>query len=150
ACFGYPVAYEDAAARAARAGLALLTDLKPWGRELYQRHKLEPNSWVAIHTGPAIVEVKDDIVSLIGEARNVAVRMKEIAVPGRLICTEITHRLLQGRFQCGRLGERRIKGISHPLELFQIEGIAEIGTAIGAAGPTGLTPLTGRDHEVSL
>src|ERR1700746_782953 len=67
ACFGYPVAYEDAAARAARAGLELLTDLKPWGTQLFQRHKLKPDSWVGIHTGPAITEVKEGIISVVGE-----------------------------------------------------------------------------------
>jgi class 3 adenylate cyclase/tetratricopeptide (TPR) repeat protein len=149
ACFGYPTAYEDAAARAARAGLGLLTDLKPWGMRLFQTHKLEPNFWVGIHTGPAIAEVKDDIVSVVGEARNVAVRMKEIAIPGRLVCTEVTHRLLQGGFQCAGLGDRRIKGIAQPVQLFQVDGVADIGSPL-EGGPAGITPLIGRDHEVSL
>jgi serine/threonine protein kinase/tetratricopeptide (TPR) repeat protein len=150
ACFGYPVAYEDAAARAARTGLGLLADLKPLGKQLLQSYKFDFGWWVGIHTGPAIAEVKEDMVLVVGEARNVAVRMREMAAPGKLICTEVAHRLLKGRFQCVSLGDRHIKGISQPVQLFEVASIAEVGSAIEAAGPTGLTPLTGRDHEVSL
>ena len=38
ACFGYPVAYEDAARRAARAGLRLLDDVKALARAAPPRH----------------------------------------------------------------------------------------------------------------
>src|SRR5262249_26766772 len=108
------------------------------------------NAWAGIHTGSAITEAKDEVVSVVGEARNVAIRMKEVVEPGKVICTEATHRLLGGRFQCAPLGDRSIKGMSRPVQLFLVESIAAAGSAIEAMGPTGLTPLTGRDHEVSL
>ena len=38
ACFGYPVAYEDAAGRAARAGLGILEDMKALGEQLRRGH----------------------------------------------------------------------------------------------------------------
>ena len=38
ACFGYPVAYEDAARRAARAGLGILEELKALGERLRREH----------------------------------------------------------------------------------------------------------------
>ena len=98
ACFGYPVAYEDAARRAARTGLGILEDMKALGEQLRREHKLELNPWVGIHTGPAVVEAKEDAVSLVGEARNVAVRLEDVAAPGQVVCTEATHRLFQGRF----------------------------------------------------
>ena len=98
-CFGYPVAYEDAARRAARTGLGLLEDLKALGEQLRREHKLELNPWVGIHTGPAVVEAKEDAVSLVGEARNVAVRLEDVAEPGQIVCTEATHRLIRGQFR---------------------------------------------------
>ena len=114
ACFGYPVAYEDAARRAARAGLGLLEDLKALGEQLRREHKLELNPWVGIHTGPAVVEAEEESVSLVGEARNVAVRLEDVAEPGQVVCTEATHRLLQGQFDCASLGHRKIKGWRSP------------------------------------
>jgi serine/threonine protein kinase/tetratricopeptide (TPR) repeat protein len=150
ACFGYPVAYEDAAHRAARAGLALLGDLKAIRGQLLHGHNLEPNPWVGLHTGPVIVEVKEDAVSLVGEARNVALRLKELAEPGRVVCTEATHRLFRGQFQCAGIGHRQIKGVTQPVQLFRVESIVAAGSPIEATEPAALTPLTGRDHEISL
>ena len=150
ACFGYPVAYEDAAGRAAGAGLRLLDDVKALGGQLRHARKLEPKPWVGLHTGPAIVEVKENAVSLVGDVRNVAVRLKEVSAPGEVICTEATHRLFQGQFQCVDLGERTITGVARPITLFRVERVAVAGSLFEASAPAGLSPLTGRDHEISL
>jgi class 3 adenylate cyclase/predicted ATPase len=149
-CFGYPVAYEDGAHRGARTGLGILDDMKALGAQLRREHQLELNLWVGLHTGPAVVEATEDTVSLVGEARNVAVRLGEVATPGAVVCSEATHRLIQGQFDCSSLGRRKIKGMAQPVELFQVQGVREARSAIEAAGPAGLTPLTGRDNEVSL
>jgi serine/threonine protein kinase/predicted ATPase len=149
-CFGYPVAYEDAARRAARTGLDLLEDLKSLGQMLPRRLPPEFKPWVGIHTGPAVVEVGEVAISLVGEARNVAVRLEDVAEPGQVICSAATHRLLQGYFDCASLGSRKIKGVSQPVELFLVQGVGAARSPIEVAGPAGLTPLTGRDHEVSL
>jgi class 3 adenylate cyclase/tetratricopeptide (TPR) repeat protein len=150
ACFGYPVAYEDAARRGARTGLGLIDDLKALGDQLRHGPNLESNPWVGLHTGSAIVEAKEDAVSLVGEARNVAVRLKAAAAPGRVICTEATQRLFRGQFRCAGLGHRQIKGVAQPVQLFRVEGALAAGSLIEALAPAGLTPLTGRDHEISL
>jgi serine/threonine protein kinase/tetratricopeptide (TPR) repeat protein len=150
ACFGYPVAYEDAVLRAVRTGHGLLDDLKSFAKHLLHGVDLEPNPWVGLHTGPAIVEVKNDAVSLVGEARNVAVRLKDVAAPGWVICTEATHRLFRGRFQCTGLAHRQIKGLAQPVQLVRVERIVVAESPIEASSPAGLTPLTGRDHEISL
>jgi class 3 adenylate cyclase/predicted ATPase len=149
-CFGYPVAFEDAAPRAARTGLAILEEMTCLAEQLRREHRLELKAWVGIHTGPAVVESKDDGVSLVGEARNVAVRLEDVAAPGRVTCSDATHRLLRGHFDCAGLGPRKIKGVAQPVEFFWVRGLGETRSAIEALGPAGLTPLTGRDHEVSL
>ena len=89
-------------------------------------------------------------VSLVGEARNVAVRLEDVAVAGQVICTEASHRLFQGRFQCASLGRQKIKGVPVPVELFRVEHVAVAGSLIDAVAPAELSPLTGRDQEVGL
>ena len=106
--------------------------------------------WVGIHTGAAIVESKAGAVSLVGEARNVAVRLEDVAVAGQVICTEASHRLFQGRFQCASLGRQKIKSVAQPVELFRVEQVAVAGSPIDAVAPAELSPLTGRDQEVGL
>jgi class 3 adenylate cyclase/predicted ATPase len=149
-CFGYPVAYEDAARRAVATGLAIVAGMKAVDQRLRGEQQLELNVWVGLHTGPAVVEAKEDAVSLVGEARNVAVRLEDVAVAGQVVCSEATQRLVRGQFRCASLGRRKIKGLAQPLELFQVLGISEARGPFEAAGPAGLTPLTGRDHEISL
>src|SRR5262249_55350670 len=149
-CFGSPVAYEDGARRAARTGLGILEGVKALGEQLHREQKLEWNPWVGIHTGPAVVEAKEEAVSLVGEARNVAIRLEDVAAPGQVVCTESAHRLIRGQFRCTSLGTRKIKGVAQPVERFRVEGMGEASSPIEAAGPAGLTPLTGRDHEISL
>ncbi len=150
ACFGFPVALEDAAQRAARAGLTLLDEVRVFSGQLRRAHNLEAIPWVGIHTGPAIVELKEDAVSVVGEARNVVVRLKEVAAPGQVNCTEATHRLFKGRLQCVELGKRTISGVARPITLFRVDGIASFESLFDASAPAGLSPLVGRDHELSL
>jgi serine/threonine protein kinase/predicted ATPase len=149
ACFGYPVAYEDAARRAALAGVDLLEKLEALSKRL-DRQTLQLNPWVGIHTGPAVVEAGEESVSLVGEARNVAVRLGDIAEPGQIVCSAATRRLIRTQFDCTGLGHRKIKGVSQPIEFFLIQGVAERRDSSEAAEQANLSPLTGRDNEVSL
>ena len=151
ACFGYPVAYEDAARRAALAGLGLLEDLKALGERLRRGHELELNPWVGIHTGPAVVEAGEESVSLVGEARNVAVRLggRRRARPGRL------HRghppVDPGPLRLRQPRPPQAQGRGAARRALPRPGPSpRPRNPIEAAGPAGLTPLTGRDHEISL
>jgi class 3 adenylate cyclase len=150
ACFGFPVAYENAARRAARTGLAILDVMKTLGEQFRREDQMDLNPWVGIHTGPAIVESKEGTVSLVGEARNVAVRLEEVAVAGQVICTEASHQIFRGRFECATLGRQKVRGVSQPIELFRVERIAVPGSLLEVVAPAELSPLTGRDHEISL
>ena len=149
ACFGYPVAHEDAARRAAESAIRLLGEAVVLGNEFRRRPAPEAGLWVGLNTGPAVVEVKDDAVSLVGDARNVAVRLREVAAPGQVICTEATRRLFRDQVECIALGNRQIKGVARSVGLFRVDRI----TAPGASEPPAsvrLSPLTGRDLEISL
>ncbi len=150
ACFGYPVAHEDAARRAARAGLGILENMEALRARLRRDHKLDLKPWVGIHTGPAVVESGEDAVVLVGEARNVAVRLEDIAEPGQVVVTAATHRLIRDHFDFASLGFRKVKGVSQPVELFVVQGLGEDRSPIEIAERAGLTPLTGRDLEIGL
>jgi class 3 adenylate cyclase len=149
-CFGYPVAHEDSAQCAARAGLDVLEALTGLGEQLRRQRGLELKPWIGLHTGPAVVEAGVDAVGLAGEARNVAVRLGAVAEPGRVVCTEATHRLIQGHFDCAGLGRRKLRGVPRPVGLFRVLAAVPVHNPIEDSQRVGLTPLTGRDHEVSL
>lgn len=146
-CFGYPVAYEDAPRRAARTGLDILDNLKGLGEQLGREHDLELGPWVGIHTGQACAETSDNGVSLVGEAPNVAVRLKDGAERGQVVCTEATYVLIRSHFECAGLGSRKVKGVPRPVALFAVR--AAVGNLLEARSDA-LTPLIGREHKVSL
>ena len=151
ACFGYPIAYEDAASRAAKAGLSLLQETKILDAQLSSDHKLELNPWVGIHTGQAVVEAHDGAVSLVGDALNVAARLEDVVETGQVVCSAATHRLIEGHFECASLGLHKIKGAVQPVEIFHVQSVLKGGSLIDSTAETiGLTPLTGRDHEINL
>ena len=89
-------------------------------------------------------------MSLAGEARSVAARLTDEAERGAVVCTEATHRLILGQFDCDSLGHRTIKGVSQPLEIFAVRGTRVSRSPVDIAAATGLTPSTGRSHEVLL
>jgi class 3 adenylate cyclase/predicted ATPase/tRNA A-37 threonylcarbamoyl transferase component Bud32 len=149
-CFGYPVAYEDGARRAAHTAVAILGEMESLAEQLRSKDGLDLGPWVGVHTGPAVVGGEPGAVSLVGEARNVAARLEDAAVTGAILCTGTTHRLIRSRFDCASAGEHRLRGLTQPIELFRIRGLGEVRNPIEAAGTAGLTPLTGRDLEMTL
>ncbi len=149
-CFGYPVAFEDGARRAAHTAVALLAEMESLAGQLRGTDGLELGPWVGVHTGPAVVGGGPGPMSLVGEARNVAVRLKDVAVVGGIVCSGATHRLIRSRFDCTRAGEQRIKGLAQPIEIYRVQGVAEVRNPLEAVGAAGLTPLTGRDLEITL
>ncbi|HEY9714597.1 MAG TPA: protein kinase, partial [Chroococcales cyanobacterium] len=150
ACFGYPTAHEDAGTRAARASLNIFESLEQVQESVRRSYKVEVDPWIILNTGPVIVEKKDDDISLVGEARNIAMRLKAVVNAGQIVCTEATQKMLYGNFECAELGEHKIKNLAEPVKLFQLKSAIEQTSAIKTATPAELSPLTGRDHELSL
>ena len=152
ACFGFPVAHEDAARRAVDAGLAILGKVRQLNDRLHQTRGVGLVPWAAIHSGPAIVGDLEtgEGLSIIGEAPSVATRMEHVVEPGWLAITEATRRLVEGYFTSEPLGARAIRGLPRPIELHRITGRGDAASRIDVARSVGLSPLTGRDQEVGL
>ena len=119
ACYGYPVAHEDAARRAAGAALKLLEELKP-GRHPQLAPGLDLTPWIGLHTGTAIGEVRPSGVSVAGDAPNVAARFESIAERGTILCTAATCALIRDYFHCESAGRREIRGLLPASETYRI------------------------------
>ncbi len=153
-CFGYPVAHEDAALRGVRTGVALLQELPRLNEQLSSEMGVRLAVWVGIHTGQAVVGDGDasrsEGISIVGEARNVAIRLEPLAELGAVTITGATRQLTQGFFTCESRGTHAVKGMTSPLELFRVLGETSAQHRLEVEEPTGLTPLIGRDTEVSI
>ena len=152
--FGYPLAHEDDAQRAVRAGLGIVEALGQLNTRLTQERGVQLAVRLGIHTGLVVVgEVgggtRQEQLAL-GETPNLAARLQGIAAPNTVVISAATWQLLGGFFTYQPLGTPRLKGFAQPLAVYQVLAESTARSRLEAAGSTGLTPLVGREQEVAL
>ena len=152
--FGYPLAHEDDAQRAVRAGLGIVEALGPLNTRLMQAHGVDLAVRLGIHTGLVVVgevggSTRQEQLAL-GETPNLAARLQGLAAPNTLVISAATLQLLGGFFTYQPLGTPLLKGFAQPLEVYQVLSESTARSRLDAAGSTGLTPLVGREQEVGL
>jgi class 3 adenylate cyclase len=152
--FGYPLAHEDDAQRAVRAGLGMVEAITQLNAHLGQERGLCLAVRLGIHTGLVVVgEVGGDTRHeqlALGEPPNLAARLQGIAAPNTVVISAATFQLLGGFFACQSLGPHLLKGFAQPLEVYQVRYESMARSRLEAAGSTGLTPLVGREQEIRL
>jgi len=152
--FGYPLAHEDDAQRAVRAGLGMIDAVGQLNTRLTQERGVHLAVRLGIHTGLVVVGdvgggARQEQLAL-GETPNVAARLQGIAVPNTLVISAATFQLLGGFFACQSLGLQCLRGLPQALEVYQVLSESTARSRLEAAGSTGLTPLVGREPEVAL
>ena len=102
--FGYPLAHEDDAQRAVRAGLGIVEALGQLNTRLGQERGVHLAVRLGIHTGLVVVGdvgggTRQEQLAL-GETPNLAARLQGIAAPNTLVISATTFQLLGGFFAC--------------------------------------------------
>jgi class 3 adenylate cyclase len=144
ALFGYPVAQENDAERAARAALSIQRALAELNRKNARAGKPPLNARIGIETGPVVVDAAGEVY---GDAPNTAARVQAVAEPGTVVITAYVQRQIAGLFVAEERGTHELKGVPEPVTLFQL------GRASGGgrrAGQRHLTPLVGREEEIAM
>jgi class 3 adenylate cyclase/tetratricopeptide (TPR) repeat protein len=152
ALFGAPVAHEDAPYRAVRAAWEIQQALRAFNQRRDVRRGLDLTARIGVHTGPVVVgtvgnDLKMDYTA-IGDTTNLASRLQSLAAPGTILASESTYRLVRGFFEVRAVGPFEIRGKAEPVTAYEILGRSQITSALGAAEARGLTPFTGRRHEL--
>jgi class 3 adenylate cyclase/predicted ATPase len=152
--FGYPQAHEDDAQRAVRTGLAIVQAMETLNQRLEQAKGVRLAVRVGIHTGPVVVgEVggggRQEQLAL-GETPNLAARLQGLAAPDTVVVSAATFRLVRGYFTAQELGAHSLKGVAAPVQVHRMLGESAAQSRLDIAGPSGLTPLVGRESEVLL
>jgi class 3 adenylate cyclase/predicted ATPase len=152
--FGYPLAHEDDAQRAVRAGLGMVEALGPLNIRLGREREVHLAVRLGIHTGLVVVgDIGDGSRQerlALGETPNLAARLQGIASPNTVVISAATLQLLGGFFACQVLGTPHLKGLPQPLAVYQVLYESMARSRLEAAGSAGLTPLVGREEEVGL
>jgi len=142
AVWGAPLAHEDDAERAVRAGLELVDAVGSLGQGISAR--------AGILTGEAAVTIGASNQGLVaGDLVNTASRLQSVAPAGAVLVGEATYRAASGAIVFVEIGEQALKGKQAPVPAWQaLRVVAELG---GRNRSEGLeAPFVGRSDELRL
>ena len=152
--FGYPLAHEDDAQRAVRAGLGIVEAMGQLHTSLGPEREVHLAVRLGIHTGLVVVgDVGDGARQeqlALGETPNVAARLQGLAAPNTLVISAATFQLLGGFFACQPFGTPLLKGLAQPLAVYRVLYESMARSRLEAASSTGWTPLVGREQEIGV
>ncbi len=147
--FGWPHANEDDTQRAVRAGLSILETVKnlltPDGTKLAAR--------VGVATGIVIVgdligSGANQEAAVVGETPNLAARLQDAASANQLVVPGETLPLLGTMFELSSIGQKALRGVGKPVEVFVVSGEKAVESRFAARTDGRLTPIVGREREV--
>jgi class 3 adenylate cyclase len=154
ALFGAPIAHEDHAQRACYAALHLQQELRCYADEIRLEHGLGFSVRMGLNSGEVVVgKIGDDLrmdYTAQGHTVGLAARMEQMADSGKALLTGHTAKLVSGYFQLRDLGETRIKGLSEPLHVFELEGVGRMRTRLDVSRGRGFTKFVGRQSEMAV
>jgi class 3 adenylate cyclase/tetratricopeptide (TPR) repeat protein len=152
ALFGAPIAHEDHALRACYAALALQTAIRPYADEVRRAQGMVLQLRVGLNSGEVVVRaIGNDLhmdYSAVGQHTHLAARMEQLATPGTILLTADTWRLVEGLVRVQALGAVPVKGLTAPVEAFELVGVTALRRRLQAAAARGLTRFVGRQREL--
>ena len=151
AYFGFPRAFEDAAERAVRAAIGILTEVGDI--ELPDQSRVQAR--IGIATGLVVVgEIIGTGIAqertIVGETPNLAARLQALAGPDTILVSEATRSLLRGMFELEHTGGHELKGFAGPVPAWRVRCEASVESRFAAVRAGRNLPLIGRAHEMGL
>src|SRR5262245_31449114 len=154
ALFGAPLAHEDHALRACYTALAMQEEMRRYRRKLGQSEESGLQIGIGLNSGEVVVRsISNDLnvdYSALGHTTHMAARMQELAAGGKTLMTASTLRQVEGFVQVKSIGAVQAKGVSRPVEVFEIIAATAARTRVQASAVRGLTPLVGRRREIEV
>ena len=152
--FGYPQAHEEDPQRAVLAALGIIDAMAQFSTNLQREKGIQPAIRIGIHTGLVVVGAigsarRQDQLAL-GETPNIAAKIQGLARTNTVVVSGTTYSLVQGFFRSKDLGPHQVKGISAPVQLFQMLQETGVRNRLDIARQSGLTPFVGHESEMTL
>ncbi|MBV8357395.1 MAG: AAA family ATPase [Deltaproteobacteria bacterium] len=153
ALFGAPVAHEDHPQRALYAAVRMQEGMRHYNDRMRARGQAPIQVRIGVNTGEVVVrsiQTGDGHAEYtpIGHSTSLAARLQTLATPGSTVISGYTRRFVEGYFQLKTLGPTRVKGVSEPIDVFEVIGLSPLRTRLQVAARRGLTKLVGREREM--
>jgi class 3 adenylate cyclase/tetratricopeptide (TPR) repeat protein len=153
AMFGAPVAHEDHPQRALLAGLRMQEEMTRYSARLRENGNPPVEIRVGVNTGEVVIRAirtgdGSAEYTPIGHSTSLAARMQALAPSGSIVVTGDTQKLAAGYFEFKQLGPARIKGVTDPVEVFEVAGLGPLRTRLQRSASRGLVRFVGRKAEM--
>jgi predicted ATPase/DNA-binding winged helix-turn-helix (wHTH) protein len=151
--FGAPVAQEDHAQRAVLAALALQRRVSARGATPGEAHGEAMTVRIGLHTGPVMVrDATDPEMSgaLIGEMLRPVMALQEQAMPGSILCSDATARLVEEVAICKAGRAVVVAGQPTPIGCYTVLGRRVPRRLLVLRRRRVWTPLVGRTRELGF
>jgi class 3 adenylate cyclase len=149
--FGAPLAHEDHAVRACYAALSMQESVKRYAEGVFRTYGVPVEIRVGINSGEVVVRaIASDLhmdYTAVGQTTHLAARLEQMAKPGTILLTPYTLALAEGFIQVATQGPVPVKGLTSPIEIFELSS-ATVRSRLQAAASHGLTRFVGRDVEL--
>ncbi len=124
ALFGAPLACEDHAVRACYAALRMQDTVKRYAEGVRRGEGIALQIRVGLNSGEVVVRsIRSDLhmdYTAVGQTTHVAARMEQMALPGSILLSAETLRLVEGYVDVTALGPLPVKGLEAPLEVYEL------------------------------
>jgi class 3 adenylate cyclase/tetratricopeptide (TPR) repeat protein len=151
ALFGAPVAHEDHALRACYAALAMQAALRRYDDEVHTQG-LTVQIRVGLNSGEVVVRAIGNDLSMdysaVGPTVHLAARMEQLATPGSILLPVATLHLVEGSVQVNAMGAIAVKGLTEPVEIFELVGAVAVRPWSRLAVTQRFIPFVGRHFEM--
>ena len=153
ALFGAPLAHEDHAVRACYAALRLRESVKHYAETVRRAHGILIHVRVGLNSGEVVVRsIGSDLrmdYTAVGQTTHLAARMEQMAAPDAILITADGLRAAEGYVETRALGAAPVKGLSAPVEIYELTGASSVRSRLEAAATRGLSRFTGRGADLA-
>ncbi len=153
ALFGAPLAHEDHAVRACYAALRMQEAVKRYSDGVRRTEGIPVRIRVGLNSGEVVVRaIGSDLhmdYTAVGQTTHLAARMEQLADPGTVLLTPATLALAEDFVQVKSLGPMPVKGLSEPVEVYELMGANLARSRFQAHAARGLTKFVGRTSEIA-
>ena len=119
-------------------------------------HRLKPvplEARIGINTGEVVVRSVETGGKVeytpIGHTANLASRLQTVAPAGSIAVSEYTRKLVEGYFELRALGPMQVRGVSEPVNVYEVTGLGPLLTHFQLSARRGLTKFVGREREIA-
>ena len=152
ALFGAPAAYEDHPQRSLYAALQMQQNLGEYAQRLVSQGRPPLEARFGVNTGEVVVRTVETGGKVeytpIGHTANLAARLQTLAPAGSIAISADTRKLVEGYFELRALGSMPVRGISAPVDVYEVLGLGPLRSHFELSARRGLTRFIGREREL--